>query len=100
MVIGYGMIDLFMDGVVSLKGKRRIVLKILDKTRNRFPISMSEVDMQDLWQRARLGYCMVGTSQAVVDRILRQVVEYVESLCLAQVTQFETGFMIEKGQRF
>jgi len=93
------MIDLFMEGVGSLKGKRQIVLRILDRTRRRFPVSMSEVDMQDLWQRARLGYCVVGTSREVVDRILQQVVDYVESLQLAQVTQVETGWFIEKGQR-
>ena len=100
MVIGYGMIDLFMDGVRSLKGKRRIVLKILDRTRNKFPVSITEVDMHDLWQRARLGYCVVGTSQKIVERTLQQVCDYVESLHLAQVTMMETGIVIEKGQRF
>jgi len=99
-VIGYGMIDLFMDGVRSLKGKRRIVLKILDRTRNKFPVSITEVDMHDLWQRARLGYCVVGTSQKIVERTLQQVCDYVESLHLAQVTMMETGIVIEKGQRF
>ncbi len=99
MVIGYGMIDLFMDGVGSLKGKRRILLKILDRTRNKFPVSITEVDMQDLWQRARLGYCVVGTNQAIVERTVEQVCRFVESLHLAQVTQVETGIVIEKGQR-
>ncbi len=99
MVIGYGMIDLFMDGVTSLKGKRRIVRKVMDRTRNKFPISITEVDMHDLWQRARLGYCVVGTSQDIVERTLHQVCDYVESLHLAQVTQMEVGIVIEKGQR-
>lgn len=94
------MIDLFMDGIGSLKGKRRIVLKILDRTRNKFPVSITEVDMQDLWQRARLGYCVVGTNQEIVDRMLHQVCDFIESLHLAQVTQMETGIVIEKGQRF
>ena len=93
------MIDLFMDGVESLKGKRQIVLKILDRTRHRFPVSMSEVDMQNLWQRARLGYCVVGSSREVVERILHQVADYVESLHLAEVTQVETGWFVEKGQK-
>ncbi len=93
------MLDLYMDGVGSLKGKRRIVLRIMDRTRHRFPVSISEVDMQDLWQRARLGYSVVGASREVVERILRQVADYVESLHLAQVTRVETGFFIEKGQR-
>jgi len=100
MVIGYGMIDLFMEGVGSLKGKRRIVLKILDRTRNKFPVSITEVDRQGLWQRARIGYCVVGTNQEIVQRTLTQVCDYVESLHLAQVTQVETGIVIEKGQRF
>ncbi len=99
MIIGYGMIDLFLEGVHSLKGKRRIVLKILDRSRNKFPISMAEVDMQDLWQRARLGYCVVGSDRRVVERILQQVADFVESLHVAQITWLETGIVIEKGQK-
>ena len=56
--------------------------------------------MQGLWQRARIGYCVVGTNQEIVQRTLTQVCDYVESLHLAQVTQVETGIVIEKGQRF
>ncbi len=99
MVVGYGMMDLFMEGVESLKGKRAIVLKIMGRTRHHFPVSISEVDMQNLWQRSRLGYCVVGANREMVQRILDQVVEYVESLHLAQITQVETGYVVEKGQR-
>ena len=60
---------------------------------------MAEVDMQDLWQRARLGYCVVGSDRRVVERILQQVADFVESLHVAQITWLETGIVIEKGQK-
>jgi uncharacterized protein YlxP (DUF503 family) len=100
MIIGYGMVDVFMEGVGSLKAKRSIVLKILDKTRNKYPVSVSEVAMQELWQRSRIGYCVAGSSRTVVERIVEQVPDFMESLHLAQVTAVDTGLIVEKGSRY
>jgi len=100
MVIGYGMVDVFMDGVASLKAKRSIILKILDKTRNKYPVSVSEVAMQELWQRSRIGYFVVGSDHTVVERIVEKIPDFMESLHLAQVTAVDTGLIVEKGERY
>ena len=40
----------------SLKDKRRIVQGLLDRLRNEYPIAAAEIEDQDVWQSAVLGF--------------------------------------------
>ncbi len=69
----------------SLKGKRSVLRSIQSRVSNRFNISVTECGDQDLWQRALLGFAVVGTNARVVEPILRQVIEFVDRLGLAEL---------------
>jgi uncharacterized protein YlxP (DUF503 family) len=79
-VVGVVELHILIPGARSLKEKRKVVKAILEKLKHRFNVSVSEVDMQDVWQRAVLAVAMVGTSRQVVDSTLEKVVAYVESV--------------------
>ena len=83
MVVGVLRLTLFLPENHSLKGKRQVLRSIKDRVRNKFNVSIAESDAHDLWQRAELGICQVGSDRAFVDRALREVVNYIESLALA-----------------
>jgi uncharacterized protein len=83
MVVGVLRLTLFLPENHSLKGKRQVLRAIKDRVRNKFNVSIAESDDHDLWQRAQLGICQVGSDQAFVDSALRQVVNFIESLALA-----------------
>jgi hypothetical protein len=68
-----------------LKQKRGVVKAIVQRLRNRFNISVAEVDGQETWQRAVLGLAVVGCDAQGVRRRLRTAVEFVESLHLAEI---------------
>ncbi len=57
----------------SLKAKRQVLNQIKDKLRNKFNISLAEVDDNDLWQRATIGIAAVTNSHQHLDQILTQV---------------------------
>lgn len=73
----------------SLKGKRGVLKRIQARTAHQFNISVTECDDQDLWQSAVLGFVAAGTSQSVVEATLQSVVDFIETLGLAEVR--ETG---------
>jgi uncharacterized protein YlxP (DUF503 family) len=83
MVVGVLRLTLFLQENHSLKGKRQVLRAIKDRVRNKFNVSIAESDDHDLWQRAQLGICQVGSDRAFVDSALRQVVNFIESLALA-----------------
>ncbi len=83
MVVGVLRLTLFLPENHSLKGKRQVLRAIKDRVRNKFNVSIAESNDHELWQRAELGICQVGSDQAFVDSALREVVNFIEALGLA-----------------
>ena len=52
MVVGLAEIELHIPESNSLKDKRQVLKSSLETTRQKFNISMAEVDDLDLWRRA------------------------------------------------
>ena len=63
MVIGVCHLDLVLPEGSSLKGKRQVIKSIVTRVRDKFNVSISEVGGHDLWQRARVGICVVGSDK-------------------------------------
>ena len=61
----------------SLKGKRQVIQSITTRLRNRFNVSVAEVDNQGLWQIATLGIACVSNHRRHTDEILSNVVKFI-----------------------
>jgi uncharacterized protein YlxP (DUF503 family) len=72
MVIGICTVELFLPGTASLKDKRRILKSIKDRLRQRFNVSVAEIDEQELWQKSVLGMACVGNEKKFVNQVLDQ----------------------------
>ena len=70
----------------SLKEKRAVVRKIKDRVRHKYSISLSEVGGQQTWQRAVMGFAVVGGDRDYVTQTIGKVAAFVESLGVAQVS--------------
>ena len=79
MFVGILQIDLLLRGNTSLKQKRQTLSSIKDRTRQKFNVSIAEVDNNDLWQRATLGICCVSNDKIHTNRMLSQVVKFIET---------------------
>jgi uncharacterized protein YlxP (DUF503 family) len=88
MVVGVGVIRLMIHESSSLKAKRRVLKSILGKVRSKFDLSIAEIDYQDKWQRCSIGYAVVTNEAGHAHRMLQSVADYVESLHLAEVTDY------------
>ena len=67
----------------SLKGKRSVVRTIKARVGNKFNVSVAECDDNDNWQKISLGVVQVGNERPHVDRCLREVATFINSLRLA-----------------
>ncbi len=93
MVIGLCHLELLLEGNFSLKGKRQVIKSIVERARQRFNISIAEVEDQELWQKAVLGVCTVANDRQRVNSILDKVVSFIENTNLAQVTDSQIEIM-------
>jgi len=77
MNVGVCKISLRLPENLSLKGKRRVLKSITTQLRNRFNVSVAEVDDHDLWQLATLGICCVSNNNRHTNEVLSKVVDFI-----------------------
>jgi len=78
MVVGVCKISLSLPGVTSLKAKRSIVRKVLDRTANRFNVATAEVGFQDVHTQAVLGFAVISGDRRHANAMLDSIASFVE----------------------
>jgi len=63
----------------SLKDRRQVLRPVVDGARHRFRVSAAEVDGQDTWQRAGLGFAVVASSHKGAVEVMDAVERFVWS---------------------
>ena len=89
MMVGVARITWRLHENHSLKEKRRVLKSIIEKSRHRFNVTVAEVADQDLHQRATLGVAVVGSDSRVLNSLLDRIIEYMDSLHLAELIDQE-----------
>ncbi len=79
MNTGVGIIKLHIPESQSLKDKRQVLKSVVAKLKNRFNISIAEVDDNDLWQVAMLGISCVSNNDKVVDETFTKIINFIEN---------------------
>lgn len=79
MFIGIIKIEIFISYAQSLKEKRQVIKKIVDNVRNKFSVSVAEVDKGDLWQRSTIGISLVSGDKRFLESLLDKIVYYIET---------------------
>jgi uncharacterized protein YlxP (DUF503 family) len=89
MVIGVCKLDLRIPENHSLKEKRHVLRKLIDRVRARFNVAIAEVGDNDLWQRAEMGFCAVGNDRRHINSSLDKVVYFIEQMNLVEMVRTE-----------
>ena len=90
MVVGVCQISLSLPGVTSLKAKRSIVRKVLDRVANRFNVAAAEVGQQDAHRQAVLGFAVVSGDRRHANSMLDSIASFVEESAEAVVVNRST----------
>ena len=73
----------------SLKEKRMVVKSICAKVRNKFNVSISEVEKQDMQQIIVLGISFVTTDHSQADSIADHVINFIDSSTEGDIISIE-----------
>jgi len=95
MVIGSGVIELWIAESNSLKDKRAVLRRILKRAQNEFNVSIAEVGDNDHQRRAKVGFAMVGNDQRFINGKIDHLLGFIEQMQLAEVIHSKieiTGF--------
>jgi uncharacterized protein len=79
----------------SLKAKRQVVKHVVETARVRYHVAAAEVEHQDTWQRAGLGFAVVSGSASHASDVLDEVERFVWSHPEFDVVSVERTWMEE-----
>jgi len=92
MVVGICVFELHLPGARSLKQKRQVVKRLVDRIHTRLRVSIAETDHHDLLQRAELAIALVAREERegsnLMESIRRLIDEEHEAMLLAWDPQF------------
>ncbi|EGT3612285.1 DUF503 domain-containing protein [Clostridium perfringens] len=89
-------ITLRASWVHSLKEKRMVVKSIVQRLKNKFNVSVGEVDEQDIHQIIVIGISAVCGDQKQVDSTLENLIDFVEENTDAEIINIESDNYIFK----
>ncbi len=80
MFVGVCTIEVHVPESGSLKTKRHSVKSLKDRIRNKFNVSVAEVEDNDLWQKATLAVAAVSNDKAHLNQTLDHVLNMVRGV--------------------
>ncbi len=89
MYIGTMKVTFRAPWVHSLKEKRMIVQRLVSRTRNKFNVSILEVEEMDVHQCLVLGIALVSHSRRQLDSTLHKVLQFIEGSTEAELIASE-----------
>jgi len=79
----------YIPQAFSLKDKRQVRRSLIEKTRQRFNVSIAEVDTQDMHQTLTIGIAVVSGEAAHAQRSLDEVIRFMEEHTDAELISVE-----------
>jgi uncharacterized protein YlxP (DUF503 family) len=77
VIVGLLTVHIHINGINSLKEKRRIVKSLVERLKSRFNLSVSEVEKQDSRSQAVIGIALVSNDGSFVGKQLDTVTKFV-----------------------
>lgn len=79
MIIGAAVCECIIYNAHSLKEKRAVLQRILTRLKQKFNVSVSEVDYQDVWQRTKIAIAAVTSSRVSTEQELQNALKFIDS---------------------
>ena len=89
MYVESAKLSFYIPHANSLKDKRQVCRSIIDKSRQRFNMSISEVDTQDIHQQLTIGIAVVSGTASHAKRSLDEIVRFIEEHANAELRGVE-----------
>ena len=67
--------------------------KLKDRVLAQLKVVVNEVGHQDLWQRAQLGFAVVGSEEKTLDAVISKTMQAIVAMGLGEVLREEREFL-------
>jgi len=93
MTLGLLQIIIRIPNSNSLKEKRMVLRSLKDKLRNKYNISLAEIDSHDKWQKSVLAVAKVDKERVMVDRAFGNIVDFIKDFNGVELIDYQTELL-------
>lgn len=79
MIIGLAECECIIYDAHSLKEKRAVLQRIITRIKQKYNVSVAEVDYQDLWQRTKIAIVAVASVKVSAEFELQNALKLIDS---------------------
>lgn len=79
MIVGLAACECIVYDAHSLKEKRAVLQRIITRLKQKFNVSVSEVEHHDVWQRTTIAVVAVSASKVSTERELHNALKMIDS---------------------
>ncbi|WP_442599541.1 DUF503 domain-containing protein [Neobacillus sp. D3-1R] len=79
MIIGLAECECIIYDAHSLKEKRAVLQRIITRIKQKYNVSVAEVDYQDLWQRTKIAIVTVASVKVSAEIELQNALKLIDS---------------------
>lgn len=85
MIVGIGAITIRLHGCSNLIAKRKILKSLIGRIRSHFNPSIAEINFNDYYQKAEVGFAAIGNDTRLVNAIIDKVFNFADQTGLAEI---------------
>lgn len=89
MIIGTCLLKLTIYDSNSLKDKRQVIKSIMERIQSRFNVSIAEVDLNDKWGVAVIGFSCVSNNTKHANQIISNVINFIDGDSRVEIIEDE-----------
>lgn len=93
MIIGICTCEIFIFNANSIKSKRSVVKSIIEKSKNRFNISIAEVGENDKWQKSIIAFSTISNDQKIVEETIEKVINFFDSYSEIEIINIKSEIL-------
>lgn len=79
MIVGLAACECIIYDAHSLKEKRAVLQRIVTRLKQKYNVSVSEVDYQDVWQRTKIAIAVVASVRVSAEVELQHAMQLIDS---------------------
>lgn len=79
MIVGLAACEFLIYDRHSLKEKRAVLQRVMTRLKQKYNVSVAEVDYQDTWQRTKIAIAVVSSARLPAESELQNALKFVDS---------------------
>ena len=91
-LVGLLTMELYFPACQSLKEKLRLLSSLKERLKNRFNISLAEIDFQETWQRAQLAAAFVCNDGRRIESAFAHILDTLRADARLELIAHEVAF--------